>query len=258
MPIKYLSVSFWFYPYIVSWKLIKLNFIKKTKKVTSNLLKLIQWQGRYKWKGRYKIKKEFSWRLVILVLSGILESIDLVHSSIIIIISFNWQKFVSVRTLTVFINQLFVSVTVPVRGDVEMINHEPVFAAIIKKPFASLSVPEIQFFLTYKESQYAIRRQRIENYCSLRDENFGRRIIKNSLIFDTGKLQSLDRNRIHGIHYLDFTEPVVLQLIILKAVKVDKISYCQIAKVASSSWCNHFIKLGKVGWWNNEGVDIVG
>ena len=94
--------------------------------------------------------------------------------------------------LTVFINQVFVSVTVPVRGDVDMINHQPVFAAIIKKPFSTLSAQEIQFFLTYKESQYAIRRQRIENYCSLRDENFGRKIIKNSLIFDSGKLQSVE------------------------------------------------------------------
>ena len=80
-----------------------------------------------------------------------------------------------------------------------MIHHKPVFAAIIKKPFSALSEQEIQFFLTYKESQYAIRRQRIENYCSLRDENFGRKIIKNSLIFDTGKLQSLDTIPTHGI-----------------------------------------------------------
>ena len=84
-----------------------------------------------------------------------------------------------------------------------MINHEPVFAAIIKKPFASLSVQEIQFFLTYKESQYAIRRKRIENYCSLQDENFGRKILKNSLIFDSGKLQSLDKsNTWHSLEYL--------------------------------------------------------
>ena len=73
-----------------------------------------------------------------------------------------------------------------------MIHHKPVFAAIIKKPFSALSDQEIHFFLTYKESQYAIRRQRIENYCSLKDENFGRKILKNSLIFDSGKLQSLD------------------------------------------------------------------
>jgi len=82
----------------------------------------------------------------------------------------------------------------------------------MKKPFSSLSTEEVQFFLTYKESQYAIRRKRIEDFCSIQDENFGRKIIKNSLIFD----------------------------------KDDKISYCQIAKVASSSWCNHFIKLANV------------
>ena len=94
--------------------------------------------------------------------------------------------------LRVFINQVFLSVTVPVRGDVDMIHHKAVFAAIIKKPFSALSDQEIHFFLTYKESQYAIRRQRIENYCSLKDENFGRKIIKNSLIFDSGKLQSVE------------------------------------------------------------------
>ena len=51
MPIKYLSLSLWFYLSIVSWKLNKLIFIKQTKKVTSNRLKLRQWQGRYKSEG---------------------------------------------------------------------------------------------------------------------------------------------------------------------------------------------------------------
>ena len=64
------------------------------------------------------------------------------------------------------------------------------FAAVMKKPFSSLSAEEVQFFLTYKESQYAIRRKRIEDFCSIQDENFGRKIIKNSLIFDKGSLKT--------------------------------------------------------------------
>ena len=57
------------------------------------------------------------------------------------------------------------------------------------------------------------RRERVEAYCQTKtkDRNFGKKIIKNSLIYD----------------------------------EKDGVSYCQIAKVASSSWCNHFIKLGK-------------
>ena len=124
----------------------------------------------------------------------------------------------------------------------------------MKTPFSTLSEEEIQFFLTYKESQYAIRKKRIEDFCSIQDENFGRKIIKNSLVYDKGSLKYvlfrylniylLQRHRIHRI-FFSIND-------ISKATEDDKISYCQIAKVASSTWCNHFIKLGEVRWLNNE------
>ena len=57
-----------------------------------------------------------------------------------------------------------------------------------------------------------MRKKRIAEYCSTKDKNFGKKILPNSLIYDQD----------------------------------DGVSYCQIAKVASSSWCNHFIKLGKL------------
>ena len=120
----------------------------------------------------------------------------------------------------------------------------------MKKPFSSLSAEEVQFFLTYKESQYAIRRKRIEDFCSIQDENFGRKIIKNSLIFDKGSLKTF--GSLFIIYCIvSFFIPITVTL---KATEDDKISYCQIAKVASSSWCNHFIKLGEAPAANIEAI----
>ena len=66
-------------------------------------------------------------------------------------------------------------------------------------------------FLSFKESQYRDRRVKIREYCDKKSGKFGEKILKNSLIFD----------------------------------KKDGIGYCQIAKVASSTWCNDFVGLGK-------------
>ena len=85
------------------------------------------------------------------------------------------------------------------------------FEMLMQKNASLYSEDEIQYILSFKESQYAVRRKRIANYCLGQDDSFGRKVLKNSLIYDPG----------------------------------DGVSYCQIAKVASSSWCNHFIKLGK-------------
>ena len=52
---------------------------------------------------------------------------------------------------------------------------------------------------------------KIKEFCSIKEKNFGKRILTYSLIFD----------------------------------RKDGVSYCQIAKVASSTWCDHFIKLGR-------------
>ena len=86
------------------------------------------------------------------------------------------------------------------------------YTNLMKKNFSLFSETENGFFLSFKESQYSLRRERIEEYCSKKDQKFGKKIVKNSLIYDD----------------------------------VDGVSYCQIAKVASSSWCNHFIKLGNL------------
>ena len=66
-------------------------------------------------------------------------------------------------------------------------------------------------FLSSKEQQYRGRREHIKNYCALKERDFGRMIPGNNLIYD----------------------------------KSDGVSYCQIAKVGSSTWCSHFLRLGE-------------
>ena len=104
------------------------------------------------------------------------------------------------------------SFTVPLTGDVNIITHRKIFEKLMQKNATMYSGEETLFFLSFKESQYVLRKKRIAEYCSTKDKNFGKKILPNSLIYDQD----------------------------------DGVSYCQIAKVASSSWCNHFIKLGKL------------
>ena len=81
---------------------------------------------------------------------------------------------------------------------------------LMQKNVSLYSEAEIQYLLSFKERQYAVRRERIRDYCSVQDDPlFGMKI--DTLIYNP----------------------------------VDKVSYCPIAKVASSTWCNHFIKLGR-------------
>ena len=84
------------------------------------------------------------------------------------------------------------------------------FEMLMKKNVSLYSQAEIQYLLSFKERQYAVRRERIKDYCSVQDDPlFGMKI--DTLIYNP----------------------------------VDRVSYCPIAKVASSTWCNHFIKLGR-------------
>ena len=106
------------------------------------------------------------------------------------------------------------SFAVPEIVDVNNNRHQIIFQELMHKDFSLFSEEETQFFLTFKETQYEARKTRIEKYCQEGDTSYVEKMKKirpNSLIYD----------------------------------KPDGISYCQIAKVASSSWCNHFIKLGK-------------
>ena len=86
-----------------------------------------------------------------------------------------------------------------------------IFQQLLTKNVSSFTENELSLFLSFKESQYRNRRVKIKEYCDKKGNKFGKKILKNSLIFD----------------------------------KNDEIGYCQIAKVASSTWCNHFIGLGK-------------
>lgn len=115
------------------------------------------------------------------------------------------------QNLKIFFTIKFL-LSVPTTGDVGISSHITIHKNLMMKNLSLFSETEIGFFLSFKESQYSLRRERIEEYCSKRDQKFGKKIVKSSLIYDD----------------------------------VDGVSYCQIAKVASSSWCNHFIKLGKL------------
>ena len=80
---------------------------------------------------------------------------------------------------------------------------------LISKHPSNWSTVETKSFLLYKEAQYSRRRDRVQNYCNLQDERFSRKVY--TLIYDD----------------------------------IDRVSYCPIAKVASSSWCDHFVRLGE-------------
>ena len=89
-------------------------------------------------------------------------------------------------------------------------NSSEVFEKLLLKNVSDFSDSDYSFFMSYKESQYVERRIRIQQFCESKGMKFGKGIKKDSLIFDNK----------------------------------DGVAYCQIAKVASSTWCNHFIKLG--------------
>ena len=91
------------------------------------------------------------------------------------------------------------------------LSERDMFESLLTKNVSSLTTTEFSFFLSYKENQYRDRRVKVKQYCDAKGPKFGKKIIKNSLIFD----------------------------------EKDGIGYCQIAKVASYTWCNHFISLGK-------------
>ena len=75
---------------------------------------------------------------------------------------------------------------------------------------SKLTEKEFNFFIEYKENQYKERRENVQEVCRDNPSDFSKQILKNSLVVD----------------------------------KRDGVAYCQIAKVASSTFCNHFIQLG--------------
>ena len=66
-------------------------------------------------------------------------------------------------------------------------------------------------FMGLKEVQYSERRQRVHKFCGENQEHFSNGTSRMALVYDSQ----------------------------------DSVSYCAIPKVASSTWCWHFIKLSK-------------
>ena len=83
----------------------------------------------------------------------------------------------------------------------------------LNREFSTLKDFDLETFYSLKEKEYQERQKRITEFCNTKGKDFGKRILeqtKQNLLFD-------DK---------------------------DKVAYCKIAKVATSTWCNHFIKLG--------------
>ena len=89
--------------------------------------------------------------------------------------------------------------------------HSESMKLVFTKNFSTLNKTEIITFYTLKEKQYKGLQIKIKKYCDMKGPEFGRKIQKNSLIFD----------------------------------QKDGVGYCQIAKVGSSTWSSNFIQLGK-------------
>ena len=88
----------------------------------------------------------------------------------------------------------------------------PTFQQLLLKNTNSFTNKETTLFNKFKEQQYAERREIIKTVCNSLGSRFEMNIRKNSIIFDD----------------------------------VDSASYCPIAKVASSTWSDHFINLCKL------------
>ena len=88
-------------------------------------------------------------------------------------------------------------------------NKDDQFKSLLLKESSNLSESEKTLFLSFKEQQYKNRREHVSAYCDSLGDRFEKNIRKNSIVFNAK----------------------------------DSVSYCPIAKVASSTWCDHFINL---------------
>ena len=74
----------------------------------------------------------------------------------------------NVSDLILFLYQFYLF-SVPLTGDVGNRSHRIMYTNLMEKNSSSFSETENGFFLSFKESQYSLRRERIEEYCSKRD-----------------------------------------------------------------------------------------
>ena len=90
----------------------------------------------------------------------------------------------------------------------EMVDEDSFHFLVTTKNTSSFTSSDWKLFSGYKEAQYGERRSRVEEQCL--EHNLTSRTLPNSLVVDSR----------------------------------DGVAYCQIAKVASSTFCQHFINLG--------------
>ena len=120
-----------------------------------------------------------------------------------------WVFYLSFWSRETFLDLDTLHTAPPPKRD-NLMSDSDLFQNILSKNISTLTAGEFSYFLSFKEQQYRKRQRKIEEYCQTKEPKFGKKILKNSLIYDNK----------------------------------DGIGYCQIAKVASSTWCNHFIRLG--------------
>ena len=82
---------------------------------------------------------------------------------------------------------------------------------LLMKNFSSWTKSEVNVFMNLKESVYEERRTQVKKFCLKYQEAFSNGTSRMNLVYN----------------------------------KRDQIAYCAIPKVASSTWCWHFIQLGK-------------
>ena len=91
------------------------------------------------------------------------------------------------------------------------ISQEKILRNLLKRDLSSWTGSEIEYFMKLKEFQYEERRTQVKKFCVEYQEQFSNGTSRMNLMYN----------------------------------KKDRISYCAIPKVASSTWCWHFIQLGK-------------
>ena len=92
-------------------------------------------------------------------------------------------------------------------------HQEDFVQSLLKRNLSSWTESEVNVFMKMKESVYEQRRARIKKMCAEHQEDFSNGTSRMSLMFNMK----------------------------------DRVAYCAVPKAASSTWCWHFIQLGKKG-----------
>ena len=96
------------------------------------------------------------------------------------------------------------------------ISKDEVVGNLLEKNLTTWTKSEVNIFMKLKESEYEERRSQVKKFCVEHQQQFSNGTRRMNLIYN-GR---------------------------------DRIAYCAIPKVASSTWCWHFIQLGKADFYN--------